>query len=170
VCLYVLGLWRKGDTSGMHQELLAVSYDCDRDALRFSVIQHGDPKAFCHLLTRTCWGSETGLQRLESTLRERKRDAPVGSYTKKLFDDPDLLRKKMLEEVQELVEAEEPDHIAAEAADVLYFVMTRCVAAGVGLKEIEKHLDMRAAKVTRRPGLAKEWRTIDAEKVLSAPK
>ena len=135
------GLWRKGDTSGMHQELLGVQYDCDRDALRFSVIQHGTPKAFCHLLTRTCWGHERGLQKLESTLRERKLSAPEGSYTKKLFDNPDMLRKKMLEEVQELVEAEEPDHIAAEAADVLYFVMTRCVAGGVGIKDIEKHLD-----------------------------
>ena len=32
--------------------------------------------------------------------------------------------------MQELVEATEPDHVAAEAADVMYFMMTRCVAAG----------------------------------------
>ena len=87
------GLWRKGDTSGMFQELLSVKYDCDRDALRFSVIQHGVPKAFCHLLTRTCWGHETGLQKLESTLKERKQSAPEGSYTKKLFDNPDSLNQ-----------------------------------------------------------------------------
>jgi hypothetical protein len=43
----------------------------------------------------------------------------------------------LLLQVQELVEATEPDHVAAEAADVLYFMMTRCVAAGVGLREIE---------------------------------
>ena len=122
-------------------------YDCDRDALRFSVIQHGNPKAFCHLLTRTCWGHETGLQKLESTLIERRNNAPEGSYTKKLFNNPDMLRKKMLEEVQELAEAEDPDHIAAEAADVLYFVLTRCVAGGVGIKDIEKHLDQRSSKV-----------------------
>ena len=101
---------------------------------------------------------------------QRKRDAPVGSYTKKLFDNPDMLRKKMLEEVQELVEAEDPDHVAAEAADVMYFVMTRCVAAGVGIKDIERHLDARSAKVIRRAGLTKDWRTTDAEKVLNAPK
>lgn len=34
------GLWRKGDTSGAYQELLAVSYDCDGDALRFSGITY----------------------------------------------------------------------------------------------------------------------------------
>ena len=71
----------------------------------------------------------------------------------------------MLEKVQELVEATEPDHVAAEAADVMYFTMTRCVAAGVGLREIEQHLDRRTFKVTRRPGNAKEWRTKNAEEV-----
>jgi phosphoribosyl-ATP pyrophosphohydrolase/phosphoribosyl-AMP cyclohydrolase/histidinol dehydrogenase len=81
-----------------------------------------------------------------------------------------MLRKKMLEEVQELVEAEDPDHVAAEAADVIYFVMTRCVAAGVGIREIEKHLDKRSAKITRRPGLTKDWRTADAETILNFPK
>ena len=104
---------------------------------------------------------------MESTLRERRLSAPEGSYTKKLFDNPDMLRKKMLEEVQELVEATESDHIAAEAADVLYFVMTRCVAEGVGIKDIERHLDQRSAKVTRRPGLTKEWRTAAAETCLN---
>ena len=67
--------------------------------------------------------------------------------------------------MQELVEATEHDHVAAEAADVLYFTMTRCVAAGVGLTEIEQHLDKRTYKVTRRPGNAKEWRTKNAEEV-----
>jgi phosphoribosyl-ATP pyrophosphohydrolase/phosphoribosyl-AMP cyclohydrolase/histidinol dehydrogenase len=45
------------------------------------------------------------------------------------------------------VEATEPDHVAAEAADVMYFMMTRCVAAGVGMKEIADHLDRRTLKV-----------------------
>jgi len=34
------GLWRKGDSSGMHQQLLSIDLDCDSDALRFTVIQH----------------------------------------------------------------------------------------------------------------------------------
>lgn len=160
-------LWRKGDTSGMYQELLGLSYDCDRDALRFMVIQHGEPAAFCHLMTRTCWGPERGLQKLETLMKERLKSAPQGSYTKRLFDDPSLLRKKLLEEVQELVEAEEPDHIAAEAADVIYFLMARCAAGGVGLADIERHLDKRSLKVSRRPGNAKAWRTKDAEDALA---
>jgi len=161
------GLWKKGESSGMYQELLGITYDCDGDALRFSVIQKGEPPSFCHLMTRTCWGNVGGIQKLENILVDRKKSAPIGSYTKRLFDDPDLLQKKLLEECQELIEATDPDHIAAEAADVMYFMMTRCVAAGVGLKDIEKHLDKRTLKVTRRPGNAKEWRTQNAQQILA---
>ena len=72
-------------------------------------------------------------------------------------DDPDLLRKKLLEESQELIEAEDVDHVAAEAADVIYFALVRVVAAGASLNDIEKHLDERSLKVSRRPGNAKAY-------------
>eukprot|EP01035_Chromulina_nebulosa_P018450 gene18450-24157_t len=161
-------LWRKGESSGMIQDLVSVRCDCDRDALKFTVIQKGDPPAFCHLMTRSCWGESSGFQHLQATLTDRKKSAPIGSYTKRLFDDPALLKMKLLEEVQELVEAVEPDHIAAEAADVMYFLMTRCVAAGVELSDIQRHLDKRALKVTRRPGNAKEWRNQQAQEILQS--
>jgi phosphoribosyl-ATP pyrophosphohydrolase len=115
------GLWRKGDTSGSYQVLESIRLDCDADALLFRVRQMGAIPAFCHLNTRTCWGDEGGITALERTLAARKIDAPPGSYTKRLFDDHELLRNKLLEEAQELAEAEEPDHVAAEAADLLYF-------------------------------------------------
>lgn len=35
-------------------------------------------------------------------------NAPAGSYTKRLLDDPDLLRDKLVEVVQEWSEATEP--------------------------------------------------------------
>lgn len=159
-------LWRKGDTSGMYQDLLSIDVDCDGDALKFTVHQRGQPPAFCHLLTKTCWGEVNGINRLEQMLIDRKISAPAGSYTKRLFDDSKLLQNKLLEEVQELVEAVEPDHIAAEAADVLYFMMTRCVASDVTLRDIELHLDQRALKVSRRPGNAKEWRNQRAQIML----
>ena len=86
------------------------------------------------------------------------RDAPKGSYTKRLFDDPALLRNKLLEEAQELAEAEEPDHVAAEAADLLYFALVRCAKAGVSIADVEAHLDRRALKVRRRAGDSKPYR------------
>jgi phosphoribosyl-AMP cyclohydrolase len=39
-----------------------VDVDCDRDALRFTVRQHG--VGFCHTGTDTCWGQLSGLARL----------------------------------------------------------------------------------------------------------
>jgi phosphoribosyl-ATP pyrophosphohydrolase/phosphoribosyl-AMP cyclohydrolase/histidinol dehydrogenase len=63
---------------------------------------------------------------LQRTVEARKRDAPVGSYTKRLFDEPSLLKAKLVEEAQELAEACESgdiDHTAAEAADLIYFAM-----------------------------------------------
>ena len=134
--------------------------------MRFQVNQRGEPPAFCHLNTRTCWGREAGISALEQTLASRKRSAPSGSYTKRLFDDPIFLRNKLLEEAQELIEAESKDHIAAEAADVLYFTTVRCAAAEVSIADIEAHLDRRSLKVKRRQGNAKAHRIEAATKIL----
>jgi phosphoribosyl-ATP pyrophosphohydrolase len=142
------GLWVKGATSGAVQELLRVDADCDRDCLRFTVRQQ--PPGFCHLSTRTCWGSDRGLGALARLLAERKAAAPAGSYTAKLFADPDLLGAKLREEAAELAAAEARDHVIHEAADVLYFTLATLAHHGVDLAEVEAALDRRALKVTRR--------------------
>jgi phosphoribosyl-ATP pyrophosphohydrolase/phosphoribosyl-AMP cyclohydrolase/histidinol dehydrogenase len=161
------GLWRKGDTSGAWQKLYRVDVDCDDDALRFVVHQNGSPPAFCHLGTRSCWGETLkGMKHLEQTLNERRVSAPEKSYTKRLFEDGDLLRNKLLEEGQELIEATEPDHVAAEFADVVYFAMVKLVQGGASLADVERHLDSRSLKVTRRPGNAKAYRIAAAEELL----
>ena len=64
------------------------------------VSQHGDPPAFCHKQSLSCWGPASGLRDLEKTLLKRKSNAPPGSYTARLFGDADLLRKKLVEEAQ----------------------------------------------------------------------
>lgn len=148
------GIWRKGESSGAVQELLAVSLDCDRDALRFVVRQAGS--GFCHEGTWTCWGQGGGLTGLERTLVGRAVSAPAGSYTRRLFDDPGLLASKLREEADELARATTREEVAHEAADVLYFTLARLAAAGVRLDEVERILDRRALAVTRRPGNAKE--------------
>jgi len=175
------GLWRKGDSSGAVQLLRRVDTDCDGDALRFLVLQRGgdgedigeESKVvaghgpFCHCGTRGCWGDANGgIIELQRTLFSRKVNAPEGSYTQRLFSDPELLKNKLLEEAQELIEAEEPDHVAAEAADVLYFAMVRMAAKGVTLQQAAQHLNRRSLKVKRRPGNAKAYRIAAAEAVL----
>ena len=142
------GLWVKGETSGAVQELLRIDLDCDRDSPRFVVRQTGP--GFCHLDTRSCWGEEGGLGGLSRLLADRRRQAPEGSYTAKLFADPELLGAKLREEAQELTEASERDHVIHEAADVLYFTLARLAREGIDLAEVERHLDRRALKVTRR--------------------
>lgn len=150
------GLWRKGETSGSVQDVVNISVDCDTDSLQFSVVQHGS--GFCHLGSFTCFGSLSGLAALEKTLSSRLESAPEGSYTKRLFEDPNLLRSKIMEEADELCRADNKEDIAFEAADLIYFAMTKCVSNGVSLAEIEQSLDKKARKVTRRPGNAKpQW-------------
>ncbi|KAH9006801.1 histidine biosynthesis trifunctional-protein [Lactarius hatsudake] len=150
------GLWRKGETSGATQDVVRIHLDCDTDSLEFSVIQHG--AGFCHLNRPSCFGDLNGVAALQSTLQSRLESAPEGSYTKRLFNDPDLLRSKIMEEADELCNAETKEQVAFEAADLLYFTLTRCVAAGVGLVDIERNLDAKARKVSRRPGNAKaKW-------------
>lgn len=131
-------------------------------------MQHGQPPSFCHRGTLTCWGFPRGLRALQETLEARKASAPPGSYTKRLFDDSTLLRNKLVEEAQELAEAEVAEDVAAEAADLLYFALVRCVAAGVTLAQVEEQLDRRALKISRRPGNAKESRNAAAAEILAA--
>lgn len=147
------GLWYKGATSGSTQKLLAIDVDCDADCLKVVVEQSGT--GFCHLETASCFGEFKGLAALEKTLVQRKDDAPEGSYTKRLFDDEKLLNAKIKEEAEELADAISKEEIAWEAADLFYFALARCVKYGVSISDIEKNLDMKALKVSRRKGDAK---------------
>lgn len=167
------GLWRKGDTSGHVQQLHGVHVDCDGDALRFTVTQlSGDntPPAFCHLNTYTCWGMPRGLRLLEETLQDRLKNAPEGSYTKRLFEDSKLLNDKLVEEAQELSEADDKQHIAEELADLLYFAMVRAAKAGVSIDDAVVELDKRARKVTRRQGDSKDFRIAAGKEILDKKK
>lgn len=60
-----------------------------------------------------------------------------------------------MEEAEELCRADTKEDIAFEAADLLYFALTRCVAAGVSLDDVERNLDLKNLKVKRRKGDAK---------------
>lgn len=147
------GLWEKGASSGATQRLLRVDLDCDRDALRFTVDQAG--AGFCHQESWTCWGEAGGLPALARLLRQRVDQAPAGSYTRRLLDDPTLLRAKLMEEAGELAAAGDPAHVAEETADLLYFALVAMSRGSARLDQVEAALDRRARKITRRPGEAK---------------
>ncbi|RDW87578.1 histidine biosynthesis trifunctional protein [Coleophoma crateriformis] len=150
------GLWYKGATSGDTQELVRLSLDCDQDCIKFVVKQKG--RGFCHLPQSTCFGELSGIAKLEKTLVSRKASAPEGSYTARLFSDEKLLRAKIMEEAEELCDAKTKDEVAFEAADLIYFALTKAVSAGVSLSDIERSLDAKSVKVKRRQGDAKgKW-------------
>jgi phosphoribosyl-ATP pyrophosphohydrolase/phosphoribosyl-AMP cyclohydrolase/histidinol dehydrogenase len=110
------------------------------------------------LETASCFGHYTGISKLQQTLQARKDSAPAGSYTARLFNDPKLLRAKIMEEAEELCDAIEKKDIAFEAADLIYFALTKCISAGVTLADVERSLDAKSLKVKRRTGDAKgKW-------------
>uniref|UniRef100_A0A7S4DMA9 Phosphoribosyl-AMP cyclohydrolase domain-containing protein n=1 Tax=Lotharella globosa TaxID=91324 RepID=A0A7S4DMA9_9EUKA len=149
------GLWHKGLSSGATQDLFEVTLDCDRDALRFVVRQNG--VGFCHLNRYTCWDSDRGVGHLFRTLLDRKQNPVQGSYTNKLLNKTEMLNAKMLEEATEIIEAKDKNHVAAEAADVLYFASVICTRAGASWKDVENYLDRRSRRVRRRKGDAKPY-------------
>lgn len=147
------GLWRKGESSGNSQELLSIDVDCDRDALKFKVRQSG--AGFCHLETKSCWGGFSGVADLSALLSSRRHDAPLGSYTKRLFDDHRLLGAKLQEEATELAEADTKMDAVWEAADVIYFALVKLAREGGTFEQVEAELRRRGKKVSRRSGNAK---------------
>ena len=64
------------------------------------------------------------LEDLVNLARERKSNPVEGSYTNKLLEDKSLAKEKVLEEINELIEAVEQDsNKIHEAADVLYHLI-----------------------------------------------
>ena len=81
------------------------------------------------------------LESLFNLARERKKSPIDGSYTNKLLNDKSLSKEKILEEINELVEAvENNSNKIHEAADVLYHLMMYLEANGIKIEEIMAEL------------------------------
>ena len=84
------------------------------------------------------------LEELVLLARERKNNPVQGSYTNKLLENKNLAKEKVLEEVNELIEAvEENSNKTHEAADVLYHLMMYLEANGIKIEEIMEELSSR---------------------------
>ena len=140
------GRWRKGEESGNTQRLVRVEPDCDRDALLFLVEPSGPA---CHRGTASCFGERPfSLAVLEGVIAERAAAAEDGSYTKRLLGDPVARRAKVLEEANELVEAESYPEVRREAADLLYHTLVKLAAHGVPLAAVIAELESRRRRPT----------------------
>lgn len=58
-----------------------------------------------------------------------------------------MSKPQLLEESQELCEATEKDHVAAEMADLLYFATVACMSKGTTIADAEYHLELRKHRV-----------------------
>ena len=135
-------LWRKGETSGHVLRLVALSTDCDADALLLTVDPVGPT---CHRGTRSCFDPDDApaqrtaqgfawLETLWSTIASRAAERPEGSYTTSLLDGGvDATGRKVTEEATEVLLAAKDDAVAStpatrdalagEAADLLYHAL-----------------------------------------------
>lgn len=173
-------LWHKGATSGNTQELVALTADCDQDAVLIQVLPRGPA---CHTGERTCFSrSETALARtpeppqftpphgtppmplgsllarIGEVVADRKRNLPPGSYTTYLFEQGlDKICKKVGEEATEVVVAlknGQAPEIAEETADLLYHLLVALCASGVTQEAVAAALAARFSRPTapaRRP-------------------
>ena len=84
------------------------------------------------------------LEDLVTLARERKSNPVEGSYTNKLLEDKSFAKEKVLEEINELIEAVEKDtNKIHEAADVLYHLMIYLEANDLKIEEIMEELSSR---------------------------
>ena len=84
------------------------------------------------------------LENLIKLARERKSSPVEGSYTNKLLTDKSLSKSKVLEEIDELIEAiEENTNKIHEAADVFYHLLIYLEANDVKIEEVMKELEKR---------------------------
>jgi len=152
-------LWRKGESSGHEQVIREIRIDCDGDTVLYRVEQTGPA---CHTGTRTCFSTTLGpdsrprtdedpgghlLTRLATTIARRAVERPAGSYTVQLLDlGVPQVSQKVGEEAVEVVvaaNAEGPERLASEAADLLYHLLVLLHARGVPLDAVLRELEQR---------------------------
>ena len=84
------------------------------------------------------------LENLIKLARQRKSSPVEGSYTNKLLADKSLSKAKVMEEVDELIEAiEEDTNKIHEAADVFYHLLMYLEANDVKIEEVMSELEKR---------------------------
>ena len=84
------------------------------------------------------------LENLFNLARERKNSPKENSYTNKLLSDKSLSKDKVLEEINELIEAvENNSNKIHEAADVFYHLIMYLEANDVKIEDVMNELNKR---------------------------
>ena len=84
------------------------------------------------------------LESLFKLARERKKSPLEGSYTNKLLSDKSLGKEKVIEEINELIEAvDNNSNKIHEAADVFYHLIMYLEANDINIEDVMTELDKR---------------------------
>ena len=84
------------------------------------------------------------LESLVNLARERKKSPVDGSYTNKLLSDKSFIKEKVLEEINELIEAvENNSNKIHEAADVFYHLIMYLEANNIKIEDVMNELNKR---------------------------
>ena len=140
-------LWKKGEESGHVQEVVSMTFDCDRDCILLKIRQTG---AACHTGSYSCFfdflqGDEEAigaemLGKLQRIVLDRKENPAEGSYTCYLFEKGiDKIAKKAGEEAVEMVIAsknEDREELIGECADLLYHTLVLLAERDVKLSDV----------------------------------
>jgi phosphoribosyl-AMP cyclohydrolase / phosphoribosyl-ATP pyrophosphohydrolase len=131
-------LWTKGSTSGNTQEFIKARYDCDRDALIFTVKQRN---VVCHMGDYSCFDmKQFSLEELYGTILERKNNPREESYTSKLMSDESMIKEKIREESVEVINYTDKNNLIWELADLTYFMMALMVKNEITPNDVKNEL------------------------------
>ena len=84
------------------------------------------------------------LESLFKLAKDRKNNPVEGSYTNKLLSDKSLIKEKVLEEINELIESVEKNtNKIHEAADVFYHLIIYLEANNIKIEEVMSELNKR---------------------------
>lgn len=148
-------LWNKGETSGNIQDVMSISYDCDKDTLLILVNQKG--KVACHTGEYSCFHNKllerediednitnNFINRLYSIVEDRKNNPVEDSYTSYLFEKGlDIILKKIGEESSEVIigaKNQSNEETIYEISDLVYHTIVLMVNMGITLEDIKYEL------------------------------
>ena len=151
-------LWVKGETSGNRLATVAVSADCDGDAI---LVQARPAGPVCHAGTPSCFASAPAtaaaplafLAALEGVIGDRLAAPTEASYTARLHAEGlRRVAQKAGEEGLELALAATGGNeaeVVAEGADLLYHVALLLHERGLSLADVAAELERRHAERLR---------------------
>jgi len=78
------------------------------------------------------------LNDLYETISQRVSSQDNSSYSKKLSQDPNLLKRKLIEEAGEVITADSRENLIWECSDLIYFLFVIMAKESITIEDIEK--------------------------------